>query len=76
MKKPFIAKYDWDDFDNTWNLSDFQKYRIKRRYRKEIEGVIQDIIDESVQAKKVRRSELNSHTDPDDPFKLDIGGEG
>ena len=76
MVKPFYMKYGWEDFDNTWGLNDFQKYRIKRRYKEEIKGVIQDIIDESVQAKKIRRSELNSHTDPNDPFKLDLGGEG
>ena len=27
-------------------------------------------------SKKSRRLELNAHNDPDNPFKLDIGGEG
>ena len=76
MKKPFSAGYDWDDFDNTRNLTDFQKYRIKRRYKKEVKGVIQDIINESIQDRKSRRSELNAHSDPNDPYKLDLGGEG
>jgi hypothetical protein len=38
--------------------------------------MLQEIINESVLAKKSRRSELNAHNDPNNPFKLDIGGEG
>ena len=33
-------------------------------------------ITESVSAKKGRRAELDAHNDPDNPFKLDIGGQG
>ena len=75
-KKPFITKYSWDDFDNTWELTDFQKYRIKRRYKKEVESLIQGIIDDSISDKANRREELDEHNDPHNPFKLDIGGEG
>jgi hypothetical protein len=74
-KKPFSVKYDWDEFDNTWELSAFQKHRIKINFQKEIVGVIQDIINESVKDKKHRRSELNAHNDPENPFKLELGGE-
>ena len=76
MSKPFIIKYNWEDFDNTWGLSEFQKYRIKRTFRRESKGFIQNIIDESVREKRMRRNDLNAHIDPDDPFKLDLGGEG
>jgi len=76
MSNPFIIKYDWNDFDNTWGLTDFQKYRIKNRYQKEAKDAIQEMINESVKDKNHRRDELNAHTDPDDPFMLDLGGEG
>jgi hypothetical protein len=74
-KKPFSARYDWDEFDNTWELSAFQKYRIKIQFKKVIESMIQDIIDESINARQERRSELKAHNDPNDPFKLELGGE-
>ena len=38
--------------------------------------MLQEIINESISDKKGRRSELNAHNDPENPFKLDIGGEG
>ena len=76
MNKPFTIKYNWDDFDNTWGLSEFQKHRIKRLFRKESKNFIQNIIDESVRERHMRRADLNAHIDPDDPFRLDIGGEG
>jgi hypothetical protein len=75
-RKPFTTKYDWNDFDNTFDLSEFQKYRIKTRYKKEITGFIQDIVDDSVKEKGRRRSELNAHNDPKNPFNLELGGEG
>lgn len=74
--KPFSIKYDWDDFDDTWKLTDFQKYRIRSRFKREVEETIQGIIDESISDKRKRRAELNSHNDPKDPFNLDLGGEG
>ena len=42
----------------------------------EITKFLQKIINESVSYKRGRRSELDAHNDPDNPFKLDIGGEG
>ena len=74
--KPFSIKYGWDDFSNSRKLTDFQRYRIRRRYEKDVKEMIQDIIDESISEKRTRRSELNSHNDPKDPFNLDLGGEG
>ena len=76
MSKPFKTKYDWDDFDNTYSLTDFQKYRIKRQFKRESRNIIQKIINDSITEKKSRRSELNAHNDPSNPFRLDIGGEG
>ena len=76
MNKPFTTKDSWDDFDNTLELTDFQKYRIKKRFKRDIGAFIQKIIDDSVTDKTKRREELNSHNDPSDPFILDIGGEG
>ena len=76
MGRPFITKYSWEDFDNTWGLSEFQKHRIKRIWNRESKGFIQDIINESVRERRMRRTDLNAHIDPDDPFRLDIGGEG
>ena len=75
-RKPFTTKYDWDNFDNIWDLTEFQKHRIKSRYKKEVEPFIQSIIDESVKDKNKRRSELDAHNDPSNPFKLELGGEG
>ena len=74
--KPFSTKFDWGEFHNSWKLTDFQKYRIKRRYRKEVKDTIQHLIDQSINDKDHRRDELNSHNDPTDPFRLDLGGEG
>ena len=74
--KPFSIKYDWDDFDDTWKLTDFQKHRIRSRFKREVEETIQGIIDESISDKRKRRSELNAHNDPNNPYRLDLGGEG
>ena len=76
MGKPFSINYNWNDFDNTSKLTSFQKHRIKTRSKKEIENAIQKVIDDSNKDRSHRRQELNSHKDPDDPFMLDIGGEG
>ena len=76
VRKPFTTKYNWNDFDNIRDLSEFQKYRIRRRFKREVKEFIQGMIDESMKDKRMRRSELNAHSDPNDPFKLDIGGEG
>ena len=72
----FHISYSWDDFDNSWELTDFQKYQVKKRYSNEVEATIQKIINECVKDKSKRRSELNAHNDPDNPFKLELGGEG
>ena len=76
MSSTFSIKYDWKDFDNTSGLTSFQKHRIKRNYRDEVKSVIQELINESVKERKRRREELNAHQDPEQEFKLDIGGEG
>jgi hypothetical protein len=76
MNKPYRPKYNWNEFDNTCSLTDYQKLRIKIRFKRESRNMMQKIINESVSAKRGRRSELNAHNDPDNPFKLDIGGEG
>jgi hypothetical protein len=76
MNKPYRPKYNWDEFDNAVSLTDYQKLRIKIRFKKESKIILQEIINESVSAKKNRRSELDAHNDPDNPFKLDIGGQG
>ena len=76
MNKPYRPKYNWNEFDNACNLTDYQKLRIKIRFKRESRKMMQKIINESVSAKRGRRSELNAHNDPNNPFKLDIGGEG
>ena len=76
MNKPYRPKYYWNEFNNARSLTDYQKLRIKIRFKRESRNMLQEIINESVSAKKGRRSELNAHNDPDNPFKLDIGGEG
>ena len=76
MNKPYRPKYNWNEFDNACSLTDYQKLRIKIRFKRESKNMMQKIINESVSAKKGRRSELNAHNDPNNPFKLDIGGEG
>jgi hypothetical protein len=74
--RTFYIKYDWGDFNNAWKLTDFQRHRIKARYKRCVKEAIQDIIDESIIDKGERRSELNAHNDPRNPFTLDLGGEG
>jgi hypothetical protein len=76
MNKPYRPKYHWNEFDNASSLTDYQKLRIKVRFKRESKSILQEIINESIAAKKNRRLELDAHNDPDDPFNLDIGGEG
>ena len=76
MNKPFSIKYNWKDFDNTSSLTPYQKHRIKKRYIQAVEDAIQQTINESVEDRTERRNELEAHSDPKEPFKLDIGGEG
>jgi hypothetical protein len=76
MNKSYRPKYYWDEFDNTLSLTHYQQLRIKIRFKKESKKMLQEIINESVSAKKGRRSELNAHNDPSNPFYLDIGGQG
>ena len=76
MNRPYRPKYYWDDFDNARSLTDYQKLRIKIRFKKESKNILQEIINESVSAKRGRRSELDAHNDPNNPFSLDIGGQG
>ena len=76
MNKPFSVKYDWKDFDNTSELSSFQKYRIKSLYKDMVKITIQKTINESVKERADRRKELDAHKDMTNPFDLDIGGQG
>ena len=76
MNTPYRPKYNWNEFDNTCGLTDYQKLLIKVRFKRESKNMMQKIINESISAKKGRRSELDAHNDPNNPFKLDIGGEG
>ena len=76
MNKPYRPKYYWNEFNNTSSLTHYQKLRIKIRFKRESKNILQEIINDSVSDKKSRRLELNAHNDPDNPFKLDIGGEG
>ena len=75
-KKPYRPKYNWDEFDNTCSLTGYQKLRIKIRFKRESREMMQEIINESVSDKKGRRSELDAHNDPNNPFNLELGGEG
>ena len=76
MSKPFLVKYDWKDFDNTSELTSFQKYRIKSLYKDMVKTAIQKTIDESVEDRTNRRDDLEAHKDPQQTFRLDIGGQG
>ena len=74
--KPFSLSYDWRDFNNYKKLTSYQKHKIKKEYALVVEGIIQDIINQSIEDRADRREELNSHQNPNDHFRLDIGGEG
>tara|TARA_R110000824_G_scaffold11136_1_gene48398 strand:- start:271 stop:501 length:231 start_codon:yes stop_codon:yes gene_type:complete len=76
MNKPFSIKYNWKDFANTSDLTSYQKQMIKTRYKQVVEEAIQRTINQSVKDRTDRRKELEAHSDPEEPFKLDIGGEG
>tara|TARA_R110002020_G_scaffold451026_1_gene664833 strand:+ start:396 stop:626 length:231 start_codon:yes stop_codon:yes gene_type:complete len=76
MSRPFTIKYNWNDFDNTSELTPYQKHRIKKRYEQAVKDAIQKTIDQSVEDRAERRDELEAHKNPKEPFKLDIGGEG
>ena len=76
MSSPFLIKYNWKDFDNTSKLTSYQKHRIKTRYKQAVKEAIQRTIDQSVADRAERRGELDAHSDPEQQFKLDIGGEG
>ena len=76
MSRPFSIKFDWDDFENTSKLTSYQKHKIKKRYAEAVKGSIQDVINQSIKDRSDRREELDAHSDPEQVFKLDIGGEG
>tara|TARA_R110002051_G_scaffold32786_6_gene74012 strand:- start:9092 stop:9322 length:231 start_codon:yes stop_codon:yes gene_type:complete len=76
MSNPFSIKYNWKDFDNTLNLTPYQKHRIKSLYEDRVHAAIQKTINQSVRDRTERRKELESHRNPEEPFRLDIGGEG
>jgi hypothetical protein len=76
MGNPFSIKYNWDDFDNTSELTSFQKHRIKTLYEGRVKTVIQKTINQSVKERADRRKELEAHKDTANPFDLDIGGQG
>ena len=76
MNKPFAIRFGWEEFDNTSRLTSFQKYRIKTRCKNSVKETIQEAINQSCEDRQTRRQELEAHKDPEDPFKLDLGGEG
>ena len=76
MNKPFSINYNWKDFDNTSKLTSYQKHRIKKRYGEAVKDAIQQTINQSVKDRTDRREELEAHKNPEESFKLDIGGEG
>tara|TARA_B100000809_G_C14914602_1_gene451126 strand:- start:341 stop:571 length:231 start_codon:yes stop_codon:yes gene_type:complete len=76
MSRPFSVKFNWDDFDNTSKLTSYQKHRIRKRYMIAVKDAIQQTIDQSVEDRANRRDDLEAHQDPEQAFKLDIGGEG
>ena len=76
MSSPFSAEFNWDDFDNTSELTSFQKHRIKTLYEVRVKTVIQKTINQSVKERADRRKELDAHKDTANPFDLDIGGQG
>ena len=76
MNMPFSVSYGWKDFDNTSELTSFQKYRIKTLYKHRVKIAIQKTINQSVKDRDNRRKELNAHKDMTNPFDLDIGGQG
>jgi hypothetical protein len=75
MSSTFV-EYDWKDFDNTTELTSFQKHRIKNISEDMVKTAIQKIINQTVEAREDRREELNAHGDAENPFRLDIGGQG
>ena len=75
-KKTFSIKYGWSDFDNTSKLTSYQKHRIRKRYEGVVRDAIQQTINQSIEDRADRRNELEAHTDPEQAFRLDIGGEG
>ena len=76
MSSPFSVKFNWDDFDNTSELTSFKKHRIKTLYEVRVKTVIQKTINQSVKERIDRRKELDAHKDTANPFDLDIGGQG
>ena len=77
--KPFQISYSWDDFDNHNKLSSYQKHQVKRRFKDiafNAHNAIQKTINRAIGDSAARREELEAHRDPQDPFKLDLGGEG
>ena len=76
MSRPFLIKYGWKDFDNSSSLTSYQKYKIIKRYKQAVKDAIQRTINESIEDHKERRAELDAHRDPEQQFRLDIGGEG
>jgi len=77
--KPFQVSYGWNDFDNHDKLSSYQKHQIKKRFKDIVSNTrdaIQKTINRAIGDSVARREELEAHRDPQDPFKLDLGGEG
>ena len=74
--KPFSVKYDWKDFDNTSDLTSFQKHTIRTLYEGRVKAAIQKTINQSVKDRSNRRKELDAHKDMTNPYDLDIGGQG
>jgi len=64
------------NFNNYNKLTPYQRHWLTERYETIVRDAIQHAINEMIKERKFRREELEAHRNPDDPFKLDIGGEG
>lgn len=64
------------NFKNYNKLTPYQKHRLTEKYEAIVRDSIQHAINEMISERKFRREELEAHSDPKDPFRLDLGGEG
>ena len=64
------------NFNNYNKLTSYQKHRLVEKYEAIVREAVQHAINEMIKERKFRREELDAHMNPDDPFHLDLGGEG
>ena len=77
--KPFQISYGWKDFDGYDKLSSYQKHQVRTKFKEitsDVRNTIQKTINKAIKDSTIRREELEAHRNPDDPFQLDLGGEG